>query len=154
MTAAEKHQSAGDEGKAGLFEPDVLLPDEYQATFRRTVHLEPERRLMVAVLEDGIACYKKYYDAKRPRYKTLFQETEDWFFGKGNGWFFSFETVCETLGIDPDYLREGLLKWKEDQLRPKAKVYHLDPKNRTRTGGLEGSKPDPTVPHVLKNGTD
>jgi len=27
-------------------------------------------------------------------------------------WFFSFENICETLGINPEYLRRGLEHWR------------------------------------------
>ena len=30
---------------------------------------------------------------------------------------FSFENICETLGLYPDYIRHGLLCWKEAKLK-------------------------------------
>ncbi len=36
---------------------------------------------------------------------------------KDGDWFFSFENVCETLGFYPDYIRHGLLAWKEAKHR-------------------------------------
>jgi hypothetical protein len=43
----------------------------------------------------------------------------------GGDGLFSFDTVCETLGINPEYVRQGLLRWKKKRL-PKhsdAKVW-------------------------------
>jgi hypothetical protein len=46
-------------GFGSLFQPDTLLPDQYLATFRRKYRLDPERRLMLAVLENAIDCFQK-----------------------------------------------------------------------------------------------
>ena len=143
-----------DQGGTSLFQPDVLLSEEYLENHRRQLHLEPEKRLMFAVLEDAVACYQKYIDSRRPREKTLFNETEEWIFSKDNPDCFSFESICEHLGIDPDYFRKGLQTWKEGHLRPKAKVYHLDPNQRSKEGVRKAQEPPKTLPGVLKNGTD
>jgi hypothetical protein len=29
---------------------------------------------------------------------------------------YSFESICETLQLHPDYIRQGLLRWKEAKL--------------------------------------
>ena len=39
-----------DTGK--LFEPDTILPTQFYAMFKNSQYREPERRLMVAILED------------------------------------------------------------------------------------------------------
>ena len=31
------------------------------------------------------------------------------------GWFFSYENICETLEINPEYLRRGLDSWRRGQ---------------------------------------
>ena len=35
---------------------------------------------------------------------------------KNSDWPFSFENICEVLGFDPAYLRQGLLRWKRKKL--------------------------------------
>jgi hypothetical protein len=121
-----------EERVTSLFQPDTLLPDQYLETFRRKLHLEPEKKLMLAVLEDAIACYQKYVLARDGKAKILFQETEDWIRDENADWFFSFSNVCETLGFEPAYLRQGLLKWKEQRLfeQTHAKVLQLPPRTR------------------------
>jgi hypothetical protein len=116
-----------EEKVTSLFQPDTLLPDQFMDTFRRKSHLEPEKKLMLAVLEDAIACYQKYLFARDAKGRALFQETEEWIVEKSGDWLFSFANVCDTLGFDPDYLREGLLKWKTEKLESNAKanVYQL-----------------------------
>ena len=53
-----------EERVTSLFQPDTLLPEQYLDTYRRKLHLEPEKKLMLAILEDGIACFQKYLDRK------------------------------------------------------------------------------------------
>jgi hypothetical protein len=116
-----------EERVTSLFQPDTLLPDQYLETFRRKFHLEPEKKLMLAVLEDAIACYQKYIFAQEGKGKVLAQETEQWLLDENSDWLFSFDNVCETLGFDPAYMREGMMRWKQQKLadHSQAKVYRL-----------------------------
>jgi hypothetical protein len=126
-----------EERVTSLFQPDTLLPEQYLDTFRRKLHLEPEKKLMLAVLEDAIACFQKYVSARDGKGKVLFQETEEWVLDENDDWLFSFANVCDTLGFEPDYLRRGLMQWKANALEGqfKARVYQLTPRragNRKR----------------------
>jgi hypothetical protein len=107
-------------------------------TFRRKSYWEPEEKLMLAVLDDAIACFQKYAFARDRKRKVLFQEAEDWVQDTNSDWPFSFANVCETLGFDPDYLRQGLGQWKAAKLksRAKAKIYKLPPRNGRRKRGI------------------
>jgi hypothetical protein len=127
-----------EERVTSLFQPDTLLPDQFLETFRRKSHLEPEKILMLAVLEDAIACYQKYIFARDGKGKALFQEAEEWIKEKGADWLFSFSNVCEILGFDPDYLRQGLMQWKEKRLegQSKARVYRLTPRRKKGKRGV------------------
>ena len=132
-----------EERVTSLFQPDTLLPEQYLDTFRRKLHLEPEKKLMLAILEDAIACFQKYVSARDGKGKILFQETEDWVLDQGADWLFSFASVCDTLGFDPDYLRRGLLQWKANKLEGqfKAKVYQLAPRRAgNRKSGVHVSR--------------
>lgn len=101
---------------ASFFQPDVLLPAQYLETVRRKADLEPERMLMLAVLEDAVACFQKYVFARDSRGKNLFRDAEDWILEQESDWFFSFENICEVLRLNADYIREGLTRWKEKKL--------------------------------------
>ena len=145
--------SNGEDRIWSLFQPDTLLPEEYLDTYRRKTYLEPEKRLMMAVLVDAVHCFQKYVSAQRPREKALFQEVEEWIIDKGSDWFFSFENICESLALDPDYLRKGLMQWKERQQRPKAKIYPLNPGQVKNNPGTGPSKVIAYAHQKLKNGT-
>ena len=125
---------SAEERVSSLFQPDTLLPTQYFETFRRKAHLEPDKRLMLAVLEDAIACFQKYVSARDNRGKAVFREAEEWILEENSHWLFSFENICEVLGFNPSYVRQGVLLWKEKSLSesPKAKVYRLTPRGRRK----------------------
>jgi hypothetical protein len=83
--------------------------------FKKNIH-EGEKELMMAVLQDAVECFQAYVLATKPREKRLFQEAEDWILEKNSDCFFSFENICENLQLHPDYIRKGLLRWKETKL--------------------------------------
>ena len=130
-----------EEKVSSLFQTDTLLPDQYLDTFRRKTHLAPEKRLMLAVLEDAIACYQKYVLARDSKGKTLFHDAAGWIEEEEADWLFSFENICEMLGFDPQYVRDGLMRWKEAKLRtrPQAKVYRLAPRELREAGPVAPS---------------
>jgi hypothetical protein len=72
-----------------------------------------EERLMLAMLESATEDFQKYVLAKDKKGKHLFQEAEDWILETDSPSFFSFENICEYLQLDPSYMRQGLLRWKE-----------------------------------------
>jgi hypothetical protein len=102
-----------DEKLTSLFQPDTLLSAQYFDNLRRKTLLEPEKRLMLALLEDAIRCFQDNLSAQTVRKKKLFDEAEEWIVERGGDWVFSFDHVCEALGFTPEYVRQGLLRWKE-----------------------------------------
>jgi len=105
--------SAGHDRLAGLFEPDVLLPAQFFAAFRREGGLERERLLMLAVLEDAIDCYQKYAHSRDPRGRQMYEEAREWVTSTDRIWLFAFENICDTLEINAEYVRRGLREWRE-----------------------------------------
>ncbi len=105
-----------EEKVVALFQPDTLLPTQYYETLHNKASLLPEKRLMLAILEDAIGCFKNSMFARHRRQATLFRDADSWILGETNDWLFSFENVCEILGIEPAYLRQKLLHWKKEQL--------------------------------------
>ena len=114
-----------------LFEPDTVLPPQYLETICRKAPLEAEQKLMLAVLEDAVSCFQKYLAARDKIGTSLFREAEEWILlqGKSN-WFFSFDYICETLDLNPDYIRKGLLHWRYHRLRERDQVRHRMNKSR------------------------
>jgi len=127
-----------EERVTSLFQPDTPLPDQYFETFRRKFHLEPEKKLMLAILEDAVACFQKSLSARDGKGKALFREAEQWIEGAGDNNIFTFDSVCEMLGFDPDYLRRGLAAWKDNARaqHTQAKVYQLAPRQKKSKRGV------------------
>jgi len=94
------------------FEPDTLTAYQFANVFRKTGLFEPEEKLMFAVLTDAIECFQKYLGAQSRRCRNLFKEAEAWITNKDSKELYSFENVCEVLGISPSYLRVGLNRWQ------------------------------------------
>ncbi len=104
-------------GPKGLTQALELSP-QYLETVQSKTHLEPEKKLMFAVLEDAVTCFQKHFVARDKIGMSLFREAEEWILLQGKGaWFFSFDYICETLGLNPGYIREGLLRWQDHRLR-------------------------------------
>jgi hypothetical protein len=102
------------QSSVSLFEPDTLLPTQFFAHFKgRGAQIRGEKRLMLAVLEDAVDCYQKYAFARDPRGQELFAEAEEWLFSSDNSWVFACENICETLEVNPDYVRRGLQEWRQ-----------------------------------------
>lgn len=97
-----------------MFEPDTLLPEQYFSLLGRKP-LQGEKRLLLAMLEDAVHCFQTYLLAKKPHERRLFQEAEEWIESTDALWFFSFENICDVIGINPSRMREALRAWKEEQ---------------------------------------
>src|SRR5438552_12071282 len=112
-----------------LLQPDTLLPSQYFAALRRKGAHEPERRLVVAVLQDAVDCFQKHLVARDRRARQLYLDAEQWIGSDDRSWPFSFENVCDLLQINAQYLRRGLLVWRDRQFgeRPRGQVVHFAP---------------------------
>ena len=82
------------------------------------IRQQPECRLLWAVLEDGMGEYMRYINATSRRGKRLFREAEEWIMQDDPSWLCSFVSICHVLGLDPDYLRLGLRRWREARTAP------------------------------------
>jgi len=102
---------------AGIFIPDILTPGQYYDGVRADNGCDrPIKRLMSAVLADAIRCYQTYANSGSRAQRRLFVEAEAWLMDSKADGPFAYETVCETLDIDPSCLREGLRRWRLQEL--------------------------------------
>ena len=129
---------------AELFTPDIILPEQFFEGARRDSYISGEKALMLAVLEDGIRCFQEHLRNPRSNPRLLSQEADAWVRADDWEWPFSFNNVCETLGINPAALRDALLRWKANRLaereqtdRPtptEKKVYRLHLRTKRMSG--------------------
>ena len=82
---------------------------------------QPERRLMQAVLEDAVQCYRSLGRRTDRRSRMLFKETKDWLASDDISWPFSCVNVCHVLDIDVGRLRREVMGGP-DELRTYAAV--------------------------------
>lgn len=100
-----------------IFSPDPIACLQHEKVYgaqKGSLDDQPLRALMLAVLEDAIACYQGYFFMPSRTNENLFLEAEEWINSNDAG-VFSFNNICETLGLDPERLRKGLLRWKTKQ---------------------------------------
>ena len=108
--------AASEEKAFAVFQSDILIPEQFLATYQRTFRLDPEKVLMLAVLQDAVTCFQENIAATCKKKRVLYQEAEEWFLANDASYLFSFENICEALGFDVGYFRQGLLRWKEKAL--------------------------------------
>jgi len=102
-----------------IFAPDPLSRFQYEKVHGKKESQADDqalRALMLALLEDAIACFQGHFFKPSRTNDKLFQEAEEWIHSTDDA-VFSFNNVCETLGLHPEKLREGLERWKAKQMR-------------------------------------
>jgi hypothetical protein len=109
----EEKSFAIEDRLSSLFQPDTLLSEEYFGNYRRRVPLEPEKELMLAVLDDGVRSFQENIFAETGKKRALMDEAREWLFSDGFEHVFSFSSVCSALGLNPGYIRRGLKRWEE-----------------------------------------
>lgn len=93
----------------GLFEPDVVLPTQF---FDLNGGIGGgERKLMAALLADGIESYISACTGRCAEDEDSKREAFEWVETKDTAYIFSFDSVCASLGVDADYLRIGLSRY-------------------------------------------
>jgi hypothetical protein len=97
------------------FEVDILAAEDFARVYRSRP-LSPERELMAAVLEEALADYQRCWKARDKKGMERFADAQAWILESDSEWIFSFINCCDVLGIDPDYLRQGLVRWKRTKL--------------------------------------
>jgi hypothetical protein len=101
-----------------------------QSQFTRAA--SAEQKLMLAVLENAIEQFQDYALAEDPKGKALFREVEEWLSEKNSDWLYSFENICETLKLSPDYLLTGLILWRKAKIQGREITLYRRPTARRR----------------------
>ena len=89
-----------------------ILPTQYLD--RGDVRLdEPHKRLMMAVLLSVVddcrgTLYRRASGYGPARDPSVAREAAAYMASTDRAWPFSFENICEALGVDPDFLRAQL----------------------------------------------
>lgn len=89
---------------------DTLLPEQFWGGFIDP-RAEPEKRLMVAVLEEAIALVVNDPVGRDEERRTVVREARRWFASDERGAPFAFATICDILGLDSERVRQALVTW-------------------------------------------
>jgi len=110
--AASAHTLVEDRtAPAAGFEPETILPSQLLDTSHFGAAMQPEKRLMLAVLEDAIATLQRTATATSRIGTRDFDEVRTWLASDDTSWPYAFVNICHVLGFDPSYLRRGLDRW-------------------------------------------
>ena len=108
----------------------AIVSGQYLGIFGRNENLVPEKALLLAVLEDAIHCFRHYSAAHDRVSKQRFREAETWINRHERDGVFTFDNVCELLGIEPEYLRRKI--FEEERSEKKA-----EPQSGCLNGSVE-----------------
>ena len=86
------------------YEFEAMLPSQFFNPQTRS-SLQPEKRLMLAVLEDAVLLYT--------RVPQIAPETEAWVQADDRTWPYSFVNLCDALGLDRSAVRVALRRQRE-----------------------------------------
>jgi len=103
----------GDDAAFRMTEPDPEHGDQ-------ALQWTPELSLMLAILEDAIACYQMTLKRPRQNPEILARQAEFWF--RLDDWDspFSFNNICEALRLEPVATRERILHSRRDRRKTAA----------------------------------
>jgi hypothetical protein len=90
-----------------------MLADEVFCARPSLAASHEEAALMCAVLENAVDCFQKQFVCATRRARRLGREAEQWLFADDPHWPFSFLSVCDALGLSPQYIRQGLKRWHD-----------------------------------------
>lgn len=93
--------------EADLGFTDIILPAQYFGAMG-SGGLCSEQRLMLAVLVDALNILQSWQRLGSARKRRAFAEAAQWVNMRGTGYPFSFDSICDALGIDSEVLRQRL----------------------------------------------
>jgi hypothetical protein len=139
-TQGERDDSRRRDGMT--IQAETILPVQFHGS-GFSAHLQPEKRLMLAVLEDAVTTYQRYAISTQRDEREDFAEVVRWFTAADQRWPFSFRNICEALGLEPDRLRHGLAAWRELRSAGLVTAVTTTPfrrmgGSRHKTGGASG----------------
>jgi hypothetical protein len=108
---------------------NVSIRIEKPASAASLARRPPELALMGAVLQDAIRSFCECSGSRGVRSRRLFDETSQWFASPDHDWPFAFESICDTLSIEPEWIRRLLREWvdgpgsKQDRRAPVPRLH-------------------------------
>jgi hypothetical protein len=104
-------------------ESDLILPAQF---LQRSI-ATPEKRLLLAVLEEAVGTYQRYALVLRldRRNRAVLADVEAWFASADSHGLYSFVAICDALGLEATYVRSGLGRWADSHRAPTLETERL-----------------------------
>ena len=117
---------------SGLLQPDIVTPTQFSGFFVGSAALSGEHRLLAAVLQDGLETFQKFAFSTDPNGRALFSEALRWVSDPSRDELFCYGTICDSLDINAEHLKKGLLTWFEENRHTRLRIQarHLDDPRR------------------------
>jgi hypothetical protein len=88
---------------------EAALPEQFADIWHRSRAISPEKALVLAVLWEAVIDLAKYRFAARRRQQRFYWEAYDWVASDDRTWAYSFENLCDAVGLTPEPVRQRLL---------------------------------------------
>lgn len=102
---------------AGLFGVEAILPVQFWRADGRVDRGEPERRLMLAVLQDAVLTLTAHARGGTARSRRVVEEARRWLASDSREHPFAFGAICDVLGLDVGYLRAAVRRLQANRAR-------------------------------------
>lgn len=107
------------------FHDEAIRPDQHYCASRSGPLADGEKRLMIAILQDAMACAKSAIQQGGTRGDPDLEMAMAWFEDEDTEYIFSFESICEFLDLRAEDVREQLdrLRWQARKERHATAAY-------------------------------
>jgi hypothetical protein len=92
--------------------PETLLPCQFDDRLFGATRLQPEKRLQLAVLEDAVLTFHRCAAGQNTRARNLINDVSSCVRSDDTSWPFAFLAICQSLNLNADWVRGGLLAWQ------------------------------------------
>ena len=116
-----------------------------------------EHRLMLAILEDAVSLHVKSWSVGFVTRRDI-REAREWLASGDRSLPFSFESICDVLGLDPSYIRRGIRAFRARPTETAARfaVRHHGSGRRPSIGpppdGVAGAAAGPGERRIAESG--
>jgi len=93
---------------SALFGVEAILPIQFWGAGQKSDRGQPERRLMLAVLQDALLTLVVHAKQTSGKSRQTVQDTWRWFASDSRSHPFAFGAICDVLGLDVGYLRSAV----------------------------------------------
>lgn len=84
---------------------EALQPVQFDVIWKGTSSTTPERRLLVAMIEQAAADVRLFKGRANARAKRMYADAREWLRSNDRSHPFAFLTICDQLGLSPSSVR-------------------------------------------------